>query len=168
MVSLIPELSKRRLLSSSRTFCCALGPSLTNSVPTPTYSVQLHRTMPFGFGVVPYPEDHTAVRADFFKRISTEESAAEAARGWLNNPANRMSLPKNTKEADADGDGLIDKKEFQELFDLDGDGQVSEFEKQKAAKLFALVDKDGDGQLTEEELKQVRPLPPVHSPFTRR
>ena len=44
----------------------------------------------------------------------------------------------------------MDKAEFAELFDLDGDGNVSQAEKEKAAKLFALVDKDGDGQLTEE------------------
>lgn len=91
----------------------------------------------------------------FFQRISTADDAAQAARGWLNHPPNRMSLPHNNKAADTDGDGLIDKKEFQQMFDLDGDGNLSNHELEKAAKLFAMVDKDGDGQLTEEELKQV-------------
>ena len=47
------------------------------------------------------------------------------------------------------------EEEFQALFDLDGDGDISEHEKAKAYKMFAMVDKDGDGQLTKEELKQI-------------
>lgn len=110
--------------------------------------------------------------------------AAQAAQGWLNNPANKMSLPQNNKAVDADGDGLLDQDEFQQLFDLDGDGNLDQAERAKALKMFALVDKvraahertpcaiehvprhrrtvgllhlsqDGDGQLTAEELKQV-------------
>lgn len=92
----------------------------------------------------------------FFQRTSTADDAAQAARGWLNHPPNRMSLPHNNKAADDDGDGLVSAKEFQQMFDLDGDGSLSNHELAKAAKLFAMVDKDGDGQLTEEELKQVR------------
>ena len=53
----------------------------------------------------------------------------KAAQGWLNYPANKMSLPQTNKTVDADGDGLLDKKEFAELFDLDGDGNLSEAEK---------------------------------------
>ena len=94
-------------------------------------------------------------RPEFWQRESIEDTAAEAARGWIANPANKMSLPQNNKAADADGDGLVDSKEFQQLFDLDGDGNLSQHELDKAAKLFAMVDKDGDGQLTEEEMKQV-------------
>ena len=74
---------------------------------------------------------------------------------WLSGRLNRLSLPQNNKGADADGDGLLDKDEFQELFDLDGDGQISVDEKARAMTLFSLVDKDGDGQLTQEELKQL-------------
>jgi hypothetical protein len=94
-------------------------------------------------------------RPEFWQRITTEESAKVAARGWLANPTNKMSLPENNKGADADGDGLVSSKEFAQMFDLDGDGNLSQHELAKAAKLFAMVDKDGDGQLTEEELKQV-------------
>ena len=72
-----------------------------------------------------------------------------------NHLPNKMSLSHNNKAADTDGDGMVDKSEFQQMFDLDGDGQLSKHELEKAAKLFAMVDKDGDGQLTEEELKQV-------------
>lgn len=72
-----------------------------------------------------------------------------------NHLPNKLSLPHNNKAADTDGDGLVDKNEFQEMFDMDGDGQLSKAELEKAAKLFAMVDKDGDGQLTQEELKQV-------------
>jgi hypothetical protein len=122
----------------------------------------------------------------FWQKKSTEELAAEAAQGWLNYPPNKMSLPHYNKKADVDGDGLVDATEFQELFDLDGDGKISQLEKvssqsvsstishlqqsdkrllpplatqEKAAKLFAMVDKDGDGQLTQEEMKQVRVAP---------
>ena len=91
-------------------------------------------------------------------KASTDELAKRAAAMWLSNPANKMALPHNNKAADADGDGLLDKSEFQQMFDLDGDGQLSQHELAKAAKLFAMVDKDGDGQLTEEELKQVHLL----------
>ena len=56
---------------------------------------------------------------------------------------------------DADLRLVLCNAPFQQMFDLDGDGQLSQHELAKAAKLFAMVDKDGDGQLTEEELKQV-------------
>ena len=104
---------------------------------------------------MPFEAPVTRTRPEFWQKKPTEQVAAEAARGWLNNPANQMSLPQKAAAADTDGDGLIDRKEFQELFDLDGDGQLSQAEKAKAAKLFAMVDKDGDGQLTEEEMKQL-------------
>lgn len=68
-----------------------------------------------------------------------------------------MSLPHNQKQADTDGDGLVDRKELEQMFDTDGDGVISAQEKIAAAKMFALVDKDGDGQLTEAEMMQVRP-----------
>ena len=89
-----------------------------------------------------------------------------------NHLPNKLSLPHNNKAADTDGDGLVDKNEFQEMFDLDGDGQLSKAELEKAAKLFAMVDKDGDGQLTQEELKQVGwethpcPISLAHDHFT--
>ena len=106
---------------------------------------------------MPFEAPATRTRPEFWKRTptETEDSAAQAARGWLNNPANEMSLPQKKAVADTDGDGLIDKKEFQQLFDLDNDGSISQHEMEKAAKLFALVDKDGDGQLTAEEMKQL-------------
>ena len=91
----------------------------------------------------------------FFQAEDVETVAADAARGWLNYPPNKMSLPQNNQLADEDGDGQLDMKEFEALFDLDGDGNMSKHELEKAAKMFAMIDKDGDGQVTEEELKQV-------------
>ena len=86
---------------------------------------------------------------------TTGDMAARAAKMWLSNTTNKLSLPTYNKAADTDGDGLLDADEFQALFDLDGDGNISEHEKAKAYKMFAMVDKDGDGQLTKEELKQI-------------
>ena len=60
---------------------------------------------------------------------------------WLSNPQNKMSLTHNAQQADADGDGLLDTEEFQQLFDSDGDGKIDAHEKEKARKLFAIVDK---------------------------
>ena len=57
---------------------------------------------------------------------------------------NKMSLPHNQKQADTDGDGLVDRKELEQMFDTDGDGVISAQEKIAAAKMFALVDKDGN------------------------
>ena len=62
--------------------------------------------------------------------------SARAAEMWLSNPQNRMSLPKNSQVADADGDGLLDKTEFQSLFDLDGDGKVDGNDAKLAMKKF--------------------------------
>lgn len=98
----------------------------------------------------------SGTKAGFFQREDVETMAADAARGWLNYPPNKMSLPQNNQLADTDGDGQLDMKEFEALFDLDGDGNMSKHELEKAAKMFAMIDKDGDGQVTEEELKQVR------------
>ena len=86
---------------------------------------------------------------------TTADKGARAASIWLSNTTNRLSLPSNNAKADKDGDGLLDNDEFTELFDLDGDGNISAFERAKAEKLFKMVDKDGDGQLTKEELKQL-------------
>ena len=97
----------------------------------------------------------STTKPNFWQKQTTEEAAAECARGWLNYPPNKMSLPQHNKDADLDGDGLIDKSEFTQMFDLDGDGNLSQAEMEKAAKMFAMVDKDGDGQLTEEEMKQL-------------
>lgn len=74
---------------------------------------------------------------------------------WLSNPLNKYTLAQNNTAADADGDGLLSKDEFKELFDLDGDGNVSAAEQAKAMAMFAQVDKDGDGQLTQKELQQL-------------
>ena len=87
--------------------------------------------------------------------MSAKVSAVRAAAMWMNLVTNKLSLPHNNEVADADGDGMLDAEEFQALFDLDGDGDISEHEKAKAYKMFAMVDKDGDGQLTQEELKQL-------------
>ena len=49
----------------------------------------------------------------------------------------------------------MDKDEFKQLFDLDGDGNLSAEEQATAAAMFKMVDKDGDGQLTQKELEQL-------------
>ena len=64
----------------------------------------------------------------------------------MRNPANKMQLPSIQNECDADGDGLTDKAEFEEMLRAAGSNADSKL-------LFAQMDKDGDGVLTEAEIK---------------
>ena len=76
-----------------------------------------------------------------------DKLAAEAARAWKSCPTNAMQLKDNLQDADADGDGLIDKEEFKNLLANSGAMNAD------AAMLFSMADKDGDGELTQLELQ---------------
>ena len=53
-----------------------------------------------------------------------------------------MQLPQHVRNADADGDGMINRDEFDELLKKAGAKNLSIAE---AKKLFEMADKDGDG-----------------------
>ena len=76
----------------------------------------------------------------------TAQLAAACAANWKRNAVNAMTLKENLKAADADGDGTIDKDEFQQLVALAGAQGLT----------FEMVDKDGDGEITEEELQKLQ------------
>ena len=84
--------------------------------------------------------------------VSTEALAARTATLWKTNPFNRAQLPEAFKNADASGDGRIDRKEFRELLGVNAS-------QAELDKLFAQVDKDGDGELDLDEVRKVSGLP---------
>ena len=77
-----------------------------------------------------------------------EATASRDAALWARNPANAMTLPKNLIAADGDGDGLIDRAEFDKLMKAAGAHGLT----------FDMVDKDGSGQITMEELQKMQDL----------
>ena len=84
--------------------------------------------------------------------VSTEALAARTATLWKTNPFNRAQLPEAFKNADASGDGRIDRKEFRELLGVNAS-------QAELDKLFAQVDKDGDGELDLDEVRKVSGSP---------
>ena len=81
------------------------------------------------------------------RKQDIEALAYETARAWKSCPQNSMQLKDKLQEADADGDGLIDKNEFANLLANSGAKNAD------AALLFSMADKDGDGELTQAELQ---------------
>lgn len=79
--------------------------------------------------------------------VSTNDIAAATARKWMANPAMKMMLPQVHAAADADGDGTIDRAEFNTLLSMAGAGGAD------ASRLFAQADADGDGELTFAEMQ---------------
>lgn len=77
----------------------------------------------------------------------TADVAARLAKMWSSNPAVKMLLPSVVASADADGDGTIDRGEFNQLLAAAGGGGAD------ASRLFAEADADGDGELSMAELQ---------------
>ena len=90
------------------------------------------------------------VTPDF--QISEEVVAADAkvySQMWLKHPAYKVTLASSQKDADKDGDGMIDQNEFDTLMASSG------FTGSNTAALFASIDADGDGVLTAAEIKKL-------------
>ena len=78
------------------------------------------------------------VTPDF--QISEEVVAADAkvySQMWLKHPAYKVTLASSQKDADKDGDGMIDQNEFDTLMASSG------FTGSNTAALFASIDADG-------------------------
>ena len=92
--------------------CCVLSLCCVSFLSTARMSSDYQNTLPYS--------------------QQTAQLAAACAANWKRNAVNAMTLKENLKAADADGDGTIDKDEFQQLVALAGAQGLT----------FEMVDKD--------------------------
>ena len=82
---------------------------------------------------------------------------ATLATGAVAEDEKKDAATENYKEADADGDGKLTKKEFRKFIDLNAEDKLGRAAQIKSYgmydRAFGRIDADGDGFVTPDEMK---------------